>query len=213
MKQIVAKRYAKALFQVIQPGPSDVGARADKAKTGPPMPPHPTLALAEPEARLWEELDRTLKSLRQVSKIFNEHDDFRHIMLNPGFDRETKIRVLKALLEKIQTSGWVVKFLDYLVRKNRFSYLEEISRAFSALMDKFLGMMTVPISTAKELSREEQEALRRGIESVTGRKVQVQWSVNPSLIGGMVVRMGEAVADGSILGQLQAVRRTLISAA
>ena len=182
MKQIVAKRYAKALFQVMRP---------DQSR---------------------EELDRTLKSLRQGSQIFKEHDDFRHIMLNSGFDRETKIRVLKALLEKIQTSGWVVKFLDYLVRKNRFSYLEEISRAFSALMDEFLGMMTVPISTAKELSHEEQEALRRGIESVTGRKVQVQWSVNPSLIGGMVVRMGEAVADGSILGQLQAVRRKLVEA-
>jgi len=198
MKQIVAKRYAKALFQIIQPGP---------------LPPHPTLALAEPAARLQEELERTLKTLLQAGQAFKEHDDFRHAMLNPGFDREIKIRILKAFLEKIQASGPVVKFLEYLIRKNRFRYLEEMSRAFSALIDEFLGIITVPISTAKELSREEQEALRQHLESATGRKVQVQWSVNPSLIGGMVIRVGETVVDGSILGQLQAIRRTLISAA
>ncbi len=204
MKQIVAKRYAKALFQTVQPGPLDVGA---------PLPPHPTLALAEPEARLQEELDRTLKILRQVGQAFKEHDDFRHIMLNPGFDQEIKIRVLKAFLEKIQASGPVVKFLEYLIRRNRFGYLEEISRSFSALMDEFLRIIRVPISTARELSREEQETLRQHLESATGRKVQMQWSVNPSLIGGMVIRMGEAVVDGSILGQLQAIRRSLIRTA
>ncbi len=195
MKQIVAKRYAKALFQIILPGS---------------LPPRPTHALAEPEARLQEELERTLKTLLQAGQAFKEHDDFRHVMLNPGFDRESKIRVLKAFLEKIQASGPVVKFLEYLIRKNRFRYLEEMSRAFSALIDEFLGIITVPISTAREPSREEQEALRQRLESATGRKVQVQWSVNPSLIGGMVIRVGEAVVDGSILGQLQAVRKRLV---
>lgn len=207
MKQIVAKRYAKALFQTVQPGPSGMGA------------PHPTPALArrgglaEPAARMQEELDRTFSVLRQVGQAFKEHDDFRHIMLNPGFDREIKIRTLKAVLEKIQARGPVVKFLEYLIRKNRFRYLEEISRAFSTLMDEFLGIITVPINTARELSREEQEALGRRLESATGQKVRMQWSVNPSLIGGIVIRVGEAVVDGSILGQLQAIRRALISPA
>ncbi|MCI0527495.1 MAG: ATP synthase F1 subunit delta [Nitrospira sp.] len=197
MRQIVAKRYAKALFQIIQPGP---------------LPPRPTLALAEPEARLQEELERTLKTLRQTGQAFKEHDDFRHVMLNPGFDRQIKIRVLQAFLEKIQASGPAVKFLEYLIRKNRFRYLEEISRAFSVLIAEFLGIITVPISTAREPSREEQEALRQCLESATGQKVQVQWLVNPSLIGGMVIRVGEAVVDGSILGQLQAVRKKLVEA-
>jgi F-type H+-transporting ATPase subunit delta len=204
MKQIVAKRYAKALFQIIQPGPSSVKA---------PLPPRSTPALAEPEARLQEELERSLKILRQVGQAFKEHDDFRHIMLNPAFDREVKIRALKALLEKIQASGPVIKFLEYLIRKNRFGYLGEISRAFSVLMGEFLGIITVPINTARELSQEEEESLRQHLESATGRKVQMQWSVNPSLIGGMVIRVGETVVDGSILGQLQAIRRMLISTA
>jgi F-type H+-transporting ATPase subunit delta len=130
--------------------------------------------------------------------------------LNPGFDREFKINALKAILEKIQASGPVVKFLEYLIKKNRFGYLEEISRAFSVLMDEFLGMITVPISTARELSREEQDTLRQRLESATGRKVQMKWSVNPSLIGGIVIRVGEAVVDGSIVGQLQAVRKRLV---
>jgi F-type H+-transporting ATPase subunit delta len=134
-------------------------------------------------------------------------------MLNPAFDQEVKISVLKAFLEKIQANGPAVKFLEYLVRKNRCGYLEEISRSFSIMMDEFLKIIRIPISTARELSREEQETLRQHLEAATGRKVEMQWSVNPSLIGGMVVRIGEAVVDGSILGQLQAIRRSLIKTA
>ena len=105
-----------------------------------------------------------------------------------------------------------MRFLEYLVRKNRFRYLAQITQAFGVLVGEFQGMITVPISTVKELSQQEQETVRQGIESVTGRKVQVQWSFNPSLIGGMVVQVGEAVVDGSIFGQLQAIRRKLMEA-
>ena len=212
IKQIVAKRYAKAIFQIVQSGPSRE-AHGNEAKAGPPMSPRPMLAPAKPEARLEKELDRTLKILRQASQAFKEHVSFRHIMLNPAFDQEVKISVLKAFLEKIQANGPAVKFLEYLVRKNRCGYLEEISRSFSIMMDEFLKIIRIPISTARELSREEQETLRQHLEAATGRKVEMQWSVNPSLIGGMVVRIGEAVVDGSILGQLQAIRRSLIKTA
>jgi F-type H+-transporting ATPase subunit delta len=183
VKEIVTRRYAKALFQVIQ---SDQSA---------------------------EELDPTLKILEAVSRAFKEQDYFRHAMLNPGFDREAKVQALKALLEKMQVSGPVVRFLEYLVRKNRFRYLGQITQAFAALVAEFQGIITVSISTARELSREEQETVTRDIESITGRKVQVQWSVNPSLIGGMMIRVGEAVVNGSVQGQLVALRKSLISQA
>ena len=182
VKEIVAKRYAKALFQVYSPD------------------------------QLNENLKRTLLILQSVAQAFKEHDSLKNVMLNPGIDREIKIQILKGILEKMQASGPVVRFLEYLVRKNRFRYLAQITQAFGVLVGEFQGMITVPIGTAKELSQQEQETVRQGIESVTGRKVQVQWSFNPSLIGGMVVQVGEAVVDGSIFGQLQAIRRKLMEA-
>jgi F-type H+-transporting ATPase subunit delta len=195
VKEIVARRYAKALFQAIQPGPSDAGARAEVG--------------AIHELSL---LSLTLKVLVAVTQAFKEQDYFRHAMLNPGFDREAKVQALKVLLERMQASGPVVRFVEYLVRKNRFRYLGQITQAFAALVDEFQGIIKVPISIAKELSLEEQETVRRGLESIIGRKVQVQWSVNPSLIGGMMIRVGEAVVDGTVLGQLQAIRRKLVEA-
>jgi F-type H+-transporting ATPase subunit delta len=182
VKEVVAKRYAKALFQVFSSN------------------------------QLEENLERTLLVLQAVAQAFKEHDTFKNVMLHPGIDHEIKIRALKVILEKMQAGGPVVRFLEYLVKKNRFRYLAQITQAFCLLVSEFQGMITVPINTAKELSEQEQETVRRGIESVTGRKVQVQWSLNPSLIGGMVVHVGEAVVDGSIFGQLQAIRRKMMEA-
>ena len=136
-------------------------------------------------------------------------------MLSPRFDRVTKVIVLRKLLETAsggQPSGPLVKFFEHLVRKNRFQNLAEISRAFSALVDQFQGVVRVPVWTAREFTEEEQEPVRQGIQSITGRMVNLKWTVNPSLIGGLRVQVGEAVVDGSIRGQLQAFRRRLVEA-
>ncbi|MGH7274504.1 MAG: ATP synthase F1 subunit delta [Nitrospiria bacterium] len=185
IKEVVARRYARALFEVIN---------ADLSKG---------------------DLDQTLEVLEEVCRILKEHTDFRHLMLNPRFDRATKLRVLRTLLESAsggEASGPVLKFFEHLVRKNRLQCMAEISRAFSLLVDQFQGVITVPIWSAREPSDEEKEEVRRRIQSVTGRTVKVLWAVNTSLIGGLMVRVGEAVVDGSVRGQLQAFRRRMVGA-
>ena len=185
VKEVVARRYAKALFEVISADPSQGN------------------------------LNQTLNILEEVCRILKEHEDFRHLMLNPRFDRATKLRVLRTLLESAsggQASAPAFKFFDHLVRKNRLQCLAEISRAFSVLVDQFQGVITVPVWSAREPSDEEKEGVSRRIQSVTGRTVKVLWSVNPSLIGGLMVRVGEAVVDGSFRGQLQAFRRRMVEA-
>lgn len=185
IKEVVARRYARALFEVIN---ADLSQR---------------------------DLNQTLLVLEEVCRILKEHTDFRHLMLNPRFDRATKLRVLRTLLDSAsggEASGPVLKFFEHLVRKNRLQCLPEISRAFSVLVDHFQGVIKVPVWSAREPSDEEKEEVRRRIQSVTGRTVKVLWSVNPSLIGGMMVRVGEAVVDGSFRGQLQAFRRRMVEA-
>jgi len=185
IKQVIARRYARALFEVINSNLSQ------------------------------GDLSQTLKILEGMCQIFKEHEDFRHLILSPRFDRATKLRVLRTLLESAsggQAGGPVVKFFEHLVRKNRLQCLAEISRVFSLLVDEFQGVITVPVWSAREPSNEEKEAVRGKIHSVTGRTVKVLWSVDPSLIGGLMVRVGEAVVDGSIRGQLQAFRRRMVEA-
>jgi F-type H+-transporting ATPase subunit delta len=183
MKEVIAKRYAKALFEAI------------------------------PQELLQRELNPTLEILEGMRQIFKTNENFRHLMLSPRFNREKKTEVLQSLLESVssgQFSTTLVKFFDYLVRKNRFQYMPEISRAFSSLVNDYMEIITVPVRTAKEPSVEEKEQIQRGVESVTGRKVAVEWSVDPLLIGGMVAQVGEAVIDGSIKGKLETFRRILL---
>lgn len=184
MKDVVAKRYAKALFHVIGRDPSG------------------------------KDLERFGKILEDLAATFRTHTHFRHLMLNPRFDRETRLKVLESILGSLageQVRGPLARFVELLVRKNRFQYITEISKAFAALVDESRGVITVPIYTAKELYQQAQDEVRRGIESLTGRKVQVRWSVDPSLIGGMVIQVGETVVDGSVRGRLEAIRKKLVS--
>ncbi len=184
IKDIVAKRYAKALFHVIGKDPSG------------------------------KDLERSGKILEDLAAAFRTHTHFRHLMLNPRFDRETRLKVLESILGSIaggQVRGPLARFVELLVKKNRFQYMTEISKAFAALVNESRGVITVPIYTAKELSQQDRDEVRRSIEALTGRKVQVRWSMDPSLIGGMVVQVGETVVDGSVRGRLEAIRKKLVN--
>ncbi len=182
MKEIIAKRYAKALFAVIR---DEEGA---------------------------EGLDGTLDAMKALSAAFEQQPHFRHLILNPRFDREEKIGVTKTVLADLQIRGQLMRFCEYLIRKNRFQHLPGISRAYSVLVEQFHGVMTIPVTAAAQPSPQDEEAVRRKLESVTGKKVRLQWKIDPALIGGLIVQVGEARVDGSIRGQLETFKRKFVEA-
>lgn len=180
VKKAVAKRYAKALFEMRRAEPSELGP--------------------------------SLEGLKKIAEQFKTHAAFRHLLLSPRFDRETKIRVFQAILRRAGAGPQVADFLVHLVRRNRFQLIGEISQAFEGLVDDFNRVVTVPVRTAREPSAEDRQGLQQRIESVLGRKVRVRWAVDDALIGGIVLRIGDAVVDGSIRGQLEALRKRLAEA-
>ena len=182
IKKAVSKRYARAIFDLVQP----------EAAGG--------------------DLEPTLKSLEEVAETFRTHGPFRHLMLSPRFDRESKIRVFRGILERMQVGALVERFLIHLVKRNRFQLIEEMAQAFATLVADFRRVITVPVRTAREPSTQDREALKQRLESMTRRTVQVDWAVDSSLIGGMIIRIGETVVDGSIQGQLEAMRKKLVEA-
>jgi F-type H+-transporting ATPase subunit delta len=101
-------------------------------------------------------------------------------------------------------------FLLLIVEKGRAGELDEIAHEFERLMAREERRLTVELTTARELTDEEAQAIVAQIEEAAGRKVEATRSVDPGLVGGIVLQAGSYRVDASVRGRLERLRRTLV---
>jgi F-type H+-transporting ATPase subunit delta len=100
-------------------------------------------------------------------------------------------------------------FLGLLIDRNRLDLLNEITATYEALLDERLGIVKARITSALELDSRQRDEVAARLQALTGKKVRMEVSVDPSLIGGLVAQVGSTIYDGSIRQQLQAFRNNL----
>ncbi len=147
-----------------------------------------------------EELADFLAAVRDVPEL-------RAVLRNPQLDPRAKASAIEALVSGGEEL--VANFLRLLAEKGRAGEVEEIGREFERLVAAEQGQLTVELTTAYELSDEEAAAIVRQIERASGRKVEATRSVDPSLIGGIVLQAGSFRVDASVRGRLNTLRREL----
>jgi F-type H+-transporting ATPase subunit delta len=101
-------------------------------------------------------------------------------------------------------------FLLLVTDKGRAGELEEIAKEFERLMAREERRLTVELTTARELTDDEAKAIVAQIEQAAGRKVEATRSVDPELVGGIVLQAGSYRADASVRGRLERLRHTLV---
>lgn len=127
----------------------------------------------------------------------------------PDRDKEAAIDTLARQAKIGEPAG---KFLRLLVRNRRLSSLPQIVRAFEAIRDERLGIIPVEATTAIPLSAAELKRFRESFEAMTGRKVRLALSVDPTVLGGARARIGSKVYDGTLKRQLAMLRDRLAEA-
>jgi F-type H+-transporting ATPase subunit delta len=143
------------------------------------------------------------------SSIIKESKDLKELLLNPVFDQAEKRAVVDSLLKKVDISNVTANFLRLLVDKRRIGILPDIESCYRKLMDDALRKIRVDVKTAFPLSAELSEKLQKRMEEITGRKVEMAVSEDASLLGGIVVGVGDTLYDGSIKTQLHNIRNLL----
>ena len=155
-------------------------------------------------------LDEVRRSLTEFAASFHDSKDLRGVFENPSVSFEARRAILKDIAA---ASGMHKLVLDALIfvsdRGGRFKHLPEIVEAFEDEAEKRAGRVRAEVVTATQLPPEYFTGLQRTLEQVTGKKVVLTTSVDPSIIGGVVTRVGDQVFDGSVQYQLNELKEEL----
>ncbi len=147
--------------------------------------------------------------LKEFTELCSEHKEFGAVLLNPVFPLEDRQRLLQEVLDKSGFSGTVRNFFNLLLQKKRMKAVEEITRYYEKLWDDALGVSRAKIITARPLKEDALKALEKALEELYSRKIKSEVEEDPSLIGGVVVKIGDVVLDGSVKAQLEGLRESL----
>jgi F-type H+-transporting ATPase subunit delta len=148
--------------------------------------------------------------LAELATAISDMPALRGFLRNPQVDPPEKAEVLNEIAAG--ADELVRNFVRVLAEKGRAGELVEVDAELQALVARAQNRLAVELTTAHELSDEEARSIVQTIEQASGRTVEATRSVDPSLIGGVVLRIGSFRADGSVRGRLERLRRELATA-
>ena len=166
------------------------------------------LELAEERNASPEALAKDLDGLRE---LVASNETFRLYLSDPSISTEARWTVLRKVLQG-QVSPLLLQFMGVLNEKNRLGLLTQIADAFDAILDEKLGKVEVDLIVAHKLSPDELRDATQRITQALKRDAVVHPYVDESIIGGMILRVGDKLIDASVKNQLNTIKEKLLAA-
>src|SRR5918998_2146932 len=156
-------------------------------------------------------LDRIHDELGQFTDALNESGDLRVFFFSPYFSSQEKKDGIAQLIDDADES--FVRFLELLAERHRMPVIFRIRRRFDELWREENKLLPVTVTSAVDLDSELVDGLGKRIEEQTGRRVELSSRVNPDVLGGIVLQVGNMVLDASVRNRLEQLRKTVARAA
>lgn len=154
-------------------------------------------------------LDIYGENLDVLTDLMNTSKDFRELLINPVFTKEDKKRVAGLILEELGTDRMVNNFINLLIDRKRIDQLPGIAKAFREKVDDLRGITRGELTSAEPLHEDELNRVTEALSKISGKRVILTASTDPSLIGGLVAKVGDMVFDGTISTQLNQLKESL----
>src|ERR1700751_3655233 len=154
---------------------------------------------------------RAIGGLRQIAALFGESVELRKVWENPAVPADQKRKLLDAIVQRGGIERPVRNLVAVLIDHRRLPFLPRIVEQLEKELDARLGFTEAQISSTRELGASEKRTLETQIEKTTGKKVRATYGLDPSLLGGAVVRVGSTIYDGSVKGQLERIKEAISS--
>jgi F-type H+-transporting ATPase subunit delta len=154
-------------------------------------------------------VDAILNDLKLVETVFDQTPYFKPMITQPLISAERKRNVLSDAFGD-RTTATTLNFLYLLVRKRRTDQLPDIIRHYRAMIDEKKGRVVAQVQTAVPLDKKQVDALREALAARTGKSIAIEAEIDPAMIAGVRVRLGDTLIDGSVSGRLQRVKKRLL---
>ncbi|SIQ66889.1 ATP synthase F1 subcomplex delta subunit [Rhizobium sp. RU35A] len=154
-------------------------------------------------------IDQVRADLDRFQAMIDESDDLKRLIASPVFSSGDQARAIVALCEKAGIQGLVANFLKVVAANRRLFALPGMIRAYRDAVARHRGEVTAEVVSAHALSAAQEEELKSALKGVTGKEVAVDVTVDPSILGGLIVKVGSRQIDTSLRTKLSTLKLAL----
>ena len=149
------------------------------------------------------------ETLNVLGDFLEKYPEAMDALTNLLYPMELREKVMAQLISELQAGQFMANFLNLVVQKRRADILPEIGAEFQALVDADQNISRGTVIAASEISGELQVKVQTTLENITGKKVLLTTKIDPTIIGGIVAKVGDLVMDGSIKTQLAGLNESI----
>jgi F-type H+-transporting ATPase subunit delta len=153
--------------------------------------------------------EKTVAEFQQMADVVNSSRELRNVLQNPAVSRGQKLNLLDSIIQHIGASKMLRNFLAVLIDHRRIGNIGDLLEQFKRELDRRMGIADAKVSSVRELSSAEKKSLEQQLAVLTGKVVRATYSQDAGLLGGVLVRVGSTIYDGSVQGRLQRMRQEL----
>ena len=151
-------------------------------------------------------VDQVQSDLKVFDALIESSPDLTRLVRSPVFSADEQCKALIAVLDKAGIKGIAANFLRIVAQNRRLFATREMIRGFNALVARHKGEVTAEVTVAEQLNDARLGEIRDALKSVTAKDVQVDVTVDPSIIGGLKVKLGSRMVDASLRTKLNSIK-------
>jgi F-type H+-transporting ATPase subunit delta len=154
-------------------------------------------------------IDAVLADLQKFDALLTESPDLTRLVRSPVFTADAQSKALAAVLDKAGIGGLAAQLLKVVAANRRLFAVRDVIKAYAALVARHRGEVSAQVTVAEPLSDAHRDEIRNTLNAVTGKDVRVDVKVDPSIIGGLVVKLGSRMVDSSLRTKLNALKHAM----
>jgi F-type H+-transporting ATPase subunit delta len=154
-------------------------------------------------------IDAVKADLDTFDRLITESPDLMRLVRSPVFKAEEQTRAIAALVERAGLKPLAANFLKFVASNRRLFAVRDMIKLYQALVSRHKGEVSAEITVAEQLSGAHLAAIKEALTSVTGRQVEVDVRVDPTIIGGLIIKLGSRMVDSSLRTKLNAIKHAM----
>jgi F-type H+-transporting ATPase subunit delta len=154
-------------------------------------------------------IDAVKADLERFEGLLSESPDLTRLVRSPVFSADQQGKALAAVLERAGIGGLTAKFLQVVAQNRRLFAVRGVIKDFRTLVARHKGEVTADVTLAEKPDERQLAAIKDALRAVTGKDVQVDVKVDPSIIGGLIVKVGSRMIDSSLRTKLKSIKHAM----